>query len=422
MTTPLPATMHAAVMRSFGAPSVLRVEPDVPLPPPFGNAAPLPAAAADRKPWPSPRGRSASLATAPPMALIKVAYTSINPIDWKTRKGEVPRFAVSNPKIIGGDLSGTIIALSPATAANSSSTTTPSFAIGDRVFSLTGLQEFWRPYGAAAEYVAVPLDRLAHVPAGLSLRDAAAIPLAGMTAWQALAPAMPLRGKRVLIHAACGGVGAFAVQIAKAQGAAAVHGTCGPRNLSFLTGELGADGAIDYTAKPFEDDPLAAEGYDVVVDLVGGDYERRSAALLKRRAQRQLDAWAEAAAAEGSDADQQPPFVPRPYLAEVLNSGALREAGGNQAKGAALLLASAAKNFAASVFDRRSSPLYRLIVVKPEARSGGLHDLAALVEQGKLRVFVEREFASMEEIGEAHALVEGGHVRGKVVVRVSGGQ
>jgi NADPH:quinone reductase-like Zn-dependent oxidoreductase len=434
--------MHAAVMRSFGPPSVLSVESDVPLPPPWG-AAPAPSPAApptttpDRRPWPKPRGRSACLATAPPLALVKVAYCSVNPIDWKTRKGEVPRFAVANPKVIGGDLSGVIVALTPAALQQQRQRHRQQqqqqeqhadepghlqqqhrpFDIGDRVYALSGLQEFWRPYGAAAEYAAVPLACLAHAPATLSLRDAAAVPLAGMTAWQALAPAMPLRGKRVLVHAAAGGVGCFAVQIAKAQGAAAVHGTCGPRNASsgFLTAELGADAAIDYTRGPFEDDPLAAEGYDVVVDLIGGDYERRSLELLRRRARAQLDAWAEA------DADQQPPFVPRPYLAEVLNSGALREAQGDLLKGAAKLLANTAKGLAASIFDKRESPLYKLIVVRPEAAPGGLTELSRLIEQGKVRVFVEREFASLERIGEAHALVEGGHVRGKVVVRVGGG-
>jgi len=446
--------MSAAVMRAFGPPSVLRVERDVPLPPPFGDAdAALAWTSAGKK-----KGRHAGGGAAKPqpaLALIRVAYSGVNPIDWKTRKGEVPRFAVANPKIVGGDLSGVIVALTPAAAAaparppsRPTSATSPRagddggddgalptppaprpFCVGDRVFALTGLQEFWRPYGAAAEYAAVPLSRLAHAPSNLSLRDAAAVPLAGMTAWQALRPAMPLRGKRVLVHAACGGVGAFAVQIAKAQGAV-VHGTCGPTNVSFLKGELGADGAIDYTKGPFEDDPLAAGGggggggdddvgYDVVVDLIGGDYERRSLALLRRRAERVQEAWARAAEEGGEPSVA--PFAPRPYLAEVLNSGPLREARGDQLKAAFLLAASAAKNLAAAFFDRRTAPDYKLIVVRAEAREGGLEDLTRLIERGSVRVFVEREFASLEELPAAHELLEAGHVRGKVVVRVGGG-
>jgi len=453
--------MRAAVMRSFGPPSVLRVESDVPLPPPFGppQQAPAPTSSA------AEANANAFRAKRPPanvpLALVKVAYASVNPIDWKTRKGEFPRFLCANPKILGGDLSGVVVALCPLASAPSS--TPPPFRVGDRVFSLTGLQEFWQPYGCAAEYAAVPLDRLAHAPEGLPLREAAAVPLAAMTAWQALSPAFPLAGKRVLVHAAAGGVGAFAVQIARQKGAAVVHGTCGPRNADFLVRELGADAAIDYTAGVFEDHPLAREegGYDVVVDLVGGDYERRSLALLRRRAEWRREAWVREAERGGQSL---PPFAPRPYLAEVrrdrsvgrsvfgpsfcrpragsryqspssidyptfkkkqkkqvLNSGALREAGGNALRGALGLLGSAAAGYGRAFFDRGSSPLYRLIVVRPEARAGGLEDVGAMLAARRVRVFVEREF-SLEDAAEAHALVEAGHVRGKVVLRVGGGE
>jgi NADPH:quinone reductase-like Zn-dependent oxidoreductase len=104
-------------------------------------------------------------------------------------------------------------------------------------------------------------------------------------------------------------------------------------------------------------------------------------------------------------------------LAEVLNSGALREAKGDQLKGALLLAANAAKGLAAAFFDRRAAPMYKLIVVTPKARDG-LEQLAELIEKKQVRVFVEKEFASLEELPAAHELVEGGHVRGKVVVRV----
>lgn len=412
--------MRAALFRSFGPPSVLQVESGIPVPPPFGPAtAPTNAAAAAPLP-PPPKAKPPPAGAA--VALVKVAYASVNPIDWKTRKGEFPRVGVAIPKIVGGDLSGTVVALSAA-AEQQAAASPDALRVGDRVFSLTGLQEPWQGYGATAEYVAVPLSHLARVPPGVPLRAAGAVPLAGMTAWQALAPAMPLAGKRVLVHAAAGGVGGFAVQIAKAQNAAAVHGTCGPRNAEFLTKELGADGAIDYTKGPFEDDPLAAEGYDVVVDLIGGDYERRSAALLRRRAELRREAWARQAAEAGGEgeAGALAPFASRPYLAEVLNSGALREAGGNQLKGALLMLGNVARGMAMSFFDKRASPLYKPIVVRPHARSGGLEALAGLMAEGKLRVFVEREFP-LEEVAAAHELVEGGHCRGKVVVRVGGGE
>lgn len=135
-------------------------------------------------------------------------------------------------------------------ADNASSCCPPQFKPGDKVYALTGQHAFWSTYGTYAQYVCTHESTLAPIPAGLSYQEAAAVPLAAMTAWQALEPSMPLQGKRVLVHAGAGGVGHFAIQIAKAQGAF-VATTCSGRNTDFVS-KLGADRAIDYTKERWE--------------------------------------------------------------------------------------------------------------------------------------------------------------------------
>eukprot|EP00878_Enallax_costatus_P006054 GHUV01006350.1.p1 GENE.GHUV01006350.1~~GHUV01006350.1.p1 ORF type:complete len:220 (+),score=69.53 GHUV01006350.1:308-967(+) len=199
-------TMAAAVFRVFGPPSVLQYERD----------------------FPKPSRRKGEV-------LIKVAAASVNPVDWKTRKGEVPRFTVTRPKIPGGDVAGVVQEADPGS----------QFKPGDRVFGCTGQQAPWSTYGTYAEYVVAPESTLLPIPERTSFHEAASVPLAAMTAWQAVESSMPLSGKRVLVHAGAGGVGSFAIQIAKAQGAY-VATTCSARNADFVTKTLGADRAIDY--------------------------------------------------------------------------------------------------------------------------------------------------------------------------------
>jgi NADPH:quinone reductase-like Zn-dependent oxidoreductase len=139
------------------------------------------------------------------------------------------------PQIPGGDLAGVVVEADEGS----------SFKPGDKVYALTGQHAFWSTYGTYAQYVCTHESTLAPIPSGLSYQEAAAVPLAAMTAWQALEPSMPLQGKRVLVHAGAGGVGHFAIQIAKAQGAF-VATTCSGRNAGFVS-KLGADRAIDYT-------------------------------------------------------------------------------------------------------------------------------------------------------------------------------
>lgn len=204
--------------------------------------------------------------------MVRVAAAAVNPVDAKTRSGAVPRLVVKLPRILGSDVAGVVV--------EADDDSRGGFKKGDRVFACTGQHLFTSAYGTYAELVAAPERCFARVPDRLSLVDAAAVPLAASTAWQALAPRMPLAGKSVLVHAGAGGVGSFAVQIAKAQGAARVVATCGPANVGLVKG-LGATQVVDYTKERFEE---AAPGpYDVIVDTIGGEYEARGLKLLRKR-------------------------------------------------------------------------------------------------------------------------------------------
>ncbi|WP_216898522.1 NADP-dependent oxidoreductase [Nocardia alni] len=215
----------------------------------------------------------------PGEVLVRVTATSVNPADWKLRSGEVTRLG-EPPFTLGFDVSGTVVeAVGDVT----------ELRPGDQVFGM-----FLTRFGAYAEYVAVPANLLAIRPGRLDDADAAALPTAALTAWQALADLRA--GQRILIHAAAGGVGHLAVQIAKARGAYVI-GTARTVNHVFLR-SLGADELIDYTVVDFAE---AVHEVDVVLDLIGGDYGQRSLRTLRADG-RYIDA-------QGSDAEGDPRYV-----------------------------------------------------------------------------------------------------------------
>lgn len=195
----------------------------------------------------------------PGEVLVRVAATSVNAADWKLRAGVVDRLGPP-PFTLGLDVSGTVAAVGQGTT---------DFRPGDEVFGMVRSRS-----GAYAEYVVVPADSLAGKLDFLDHVHAAALPTAGLTAWQALRELQP--GQRVLVHAAAGGVGHLAVQIAKARGTFVI-GTARSANHGFLR-ELGADEVIDYTTTDFT---TAATEIDVVLDLVGGEYGPRSLTILR---------------------------------------------------------------------------------------------------------------------------------------------
>ncbi|MER6187662.1 NADP-dependent oxidoreductase [Streptomyces sp. NPDC001652] len=196
--------------------------------------------------------------------LVRVHAAGVNPVDFKTRAsgaliewGEVPA--------VGWDVSGTVEAVGPGVG---------MFRPGDEVY---GMPLFPRQAGAYAEYVVAPARHLAPKPANLTHVQAAALPLAALTAWQALVDTAGVRaGERVLVHAAAGGVGHLAVQIAKARGAYVI-GTASAGKHDLLR-QLGADEVIDYRTVRFED---AVGDVDVVLDGLGGQNAERSLTVLR---------------------------------------------------------------------------------------------------------------------------------------------
>jgi NADPH:quinone reductase-like Zn-dependent oxidoreductase len=229
------ATMKSVRLHEYGGPEVLRYE-DAPIP-----------------------------QLAPDEVLIEVHASSVNPVDWVMREGYFQAFLpLTFPATLGRDVAGVVQAVGAEVT---------TFRPGDAVFAWVDVS---RP-GAHAEYIAVAADQVRPKPSSLDYFHAAAVPHAGLAAWQILFDIADLSaGQTVLIHAAAGGVGTFAVQLAKWKGARVI-GTASARNLDFLR-RLGVDEAIDYTSTPFE---TVARDVDVVIDTEGGETQQRSWQVLR---------------------------------------------------------------------------------------------------------------------------------------------
>jgi NADPH:quinone reductase-like Zn-dependent oxidoreductase len=222
--------MKAIRIHEFGGPEVLRYE-DVPEPMP-----------------------------GPDEIRIRVMAAGVNPVDWKIRKGLI---RLPLPITMGFDVAGLVDAMGPDVG---------KFQLGDSVFAKAS-----PVHGSYADYTIVKASQSALKPRSIGFIDAAAIPTAGLTAWQMLFDVAGLKGgQKVLIHGAAGGVGSFAVQFAKWKGAHVI-GTASIGNTEFLK-SLGADEVIDYKAQRFEDE---VHNVDVVLDTIGGDTFDRSWGVLK---------------------------------------------------------------------------------------------------------------------------------------------
>ena len=196
--------------------------------------------------------------------LIKVRAASVNPVDYKIRSGAYPVVKQDQlPRVLGRDVAGEIERCGRAVR---------NFKEGDTVYAMLDGGP-----GGYAEYVTVKADLVAPKPGQLDYRAAAAVPLAGLTAWQGLFDHGHLEaGQRVLIHGGAGGVGHLAVQFAKARGAT-VATTVASEDVEFVK-HLGADQVIDYTRERFED---KVREVDLVLDLIAGETQERSWAVLK---------------------------------------------------------------------------------------------------------------------------------------------
>src|SRR3989344_1172365 len=291
--------------------------------------------------------------------LVEVAAASINPIDWKVRAGYLKDFVpLTFPSILGGDFAGVIVETNDVT----------DFKVGDQVFGQAGLLNGGS--GSFAQFAAANPSKIAIKPKSLDYLQSAAMPLAGVSALQAvedhihlnkhLASAKASAGRqKILIHGGAGGIGHFAIQIAKAHGAY-VATTVSARDMQFVK-ELGADQVIDYKVEAFDD---KIDDFDAVFDTVGGETTNKSLKVLK---------------AGGI-------IVPM--------------AGESDGK--------LAKKFKVSAIGQQT-----------DGNPKRLRRLALLVDEGKIRVYIDRVF-TLDQAKEAFEHLEFGHPRGKVVLKIKG--
>ena len=276
--------------------------------------------------------------------LIQVKAAGVNPVDWKIVEGFGKGWlGHAIPHILGCDVAGVVEAVGSKVT---------RFKAGDAVYGYTNLAR----EGTYAEFVIAKESEVTAKPAALDFNNAAALPVATLTASQALFGLAGLAAdQKVLIHAASGGVGSMAVQLAKAQGAYVI-GTASARNGEFVK-SLGADEVIDYTTTRFED---VVKDVDVVVDLIGGETQQRSYAVLKK------GGFLVAAS--------QPPE------AETAKAYGVQSA-----------------------------------MVGAEPSGAKLEEITQLVEAGKIKTFVEKVFP-LSEAKAALKLSQQGRTRGKIVL------
>ena len=285
--------------------------------------------------------------------LIQVVAVDINPIDIKTRQGEgmASRYEKGRPIVLGWDVSGVVVAAGKDVN---------SVKVGDEVF---GMINFPGTGGAYAEYVAAPANQVARKPVDVPHIKAAAATLSALTAWQAIVDHCNIKEcDRVLIHGGAGGVGNFAVQIAKFFKAYVVA-TASAEDSDFVK-ESGADEVIDYKNQKFED---IEQPFDYILDTIGGENFVRSLKVLKP---------------DG--------------LIVILPSNKVDEA--------------------EKTAQEQHIKNFRHILVHPN--NGGMEKIATLLNDCCLQVNIEKVF-DFEDLPKAHELLENGKVRGKVVVTVS---
>jgi NADPH:quinone reductase-like Zn-dependent oxidoreductase len=278
--------------------------------------------------------------------LIRVRAASVNPVDWKIRDGYGKEiFNHQMPLILGWDVAGTIEAVGPEV---------DKFKLGDPVYGYTSLLRD----GAYAEFIVAKQEEIAVKPASLDFVEAAAVPVAALTAWQAMFDTANLEeNQKVLIHAASGGVGSIAVQLAKAKGVYVI-GTSSARNAEFVR-ELGVDEFIDYQATQFE---TVVHDVDVVLDTIGGDTQVRSFGVLRK---------------DG-------------FLVSIVEPPSEQLAAQHGVRS-------------------------KMVGVLPNGTQ--LSEIAALIDSGKVKPFVETVLP-LSEARQAHEMSKSGRTRGKIVLQV----
>lgn len=278
--------------------------------------------------------------------LIRVHAASVNPIDWKIRGGFGKElFNYQMPLILGWDVAGTIEAVGPEV---------DKFELGAPVYGYTSL----RRDGAYAEFAIAKQEEIAAKPVSLDFVQAAAVPIAALTTWQALFDTAALQvNQKVLIHAASGGVGSIAVQLTKAKGAYVI-GTASARNADFVR-ELGVDEFIDYQSTQFE---TVVHDVDVVFDTIGGDTQERSFGVLRTGG----------------------------FLVSIVGAPSPE---------------------LTAQYGVRSA----MLPAQPNATQ--LSEITELIDSGKVKPFVETVLP-LSEARQAHEMSQSGRTRGKIVLQV----
>ncbi|MEV8561482.1 NADP-dependent oxidoreductase [Streptomyces sp. NPDC051917] len=283
----------------------------------------------------------------PNQVLVRVRAAGVNPTDWKHRA--TGGFLGEPPFVLGWDVSGEVAETGIGVAA---------FAPGDEVF---GMLPYPYGHGSHAEYVIAPVRALTHKPAGIDHTQAGALPLVSLTAWQALTEHADIRpGQRVLIHAAAGGVGHVAVQIAKARGAYVI-GTASAGKHDFLR-EIGVDEPVDYRTTDVTE---AVRDVNVVLDTLGGDTSVESLKVLR----------------------------PGGVVVSILPVGS--------------------REFHDEA-ERRGVRAVRMLV---DADRAGMEKIAELVESGKLKATIAGTFP-LADAAKAHEVGDTGRTTGKLVLLV----
>lgn len=306
----------------------------------------------------------------PSDVLIKIHAASVNPIDFKIRDGKL-RFlrSYSFPLILGHDCAGEIIEIGECVS---------DFKVGDRVFS--------RPrngrIGTFAEMIAIDQSEIALMPPNISFEEAASLPLVGLTSWQALLNVAQLRaGQKIFIHAGSGGIGTFAIQLAKSVGAEVWTTTSG-KNLAYVK-SLGADHVINYQTEDFTD---RISEMDVVFDTLGGPARLKSFSVTKR------NGWVVSISG-----------APDYHTANELGLGFWKS------------LVLGAVGLRVRIQAKTAGVNYRFIFMKSSGKE--LKSIADLVAKGAIKPVIDRTFP-ISECQSAIEYSESGRARGKIVIRM----
>ncbi|MEB8801761.1 NADP-dependent oxidoreductase [Bacillus cereus] len=302
--------------------------------------------------------------------LAEIHAASINPIDFKIRDGKVKMLLkYEMPLILGNDFSGVI------TKVGSQVT---RFKVGDEIYARPRKNKI----GTFAEYIAIHEDDIALKPKNLSFEEAASIPLVGLTSYQALHDIMQLqKGQKILIHAGSGGVGTFAIQLAKIMGAT-VTTTASEAGANLVT-SLGADEIINYKTEKFED---ILKNYDAVFDTIGGATLEKSFNIIK--------SGGNIVSVSG---------MPNARFGKEFGSGFFKT----------LLFSLASKKLTA--LEKKHNAQYSFLFMKPSGDQ--LRTIANYIEAGKIKPVIDRVFP-FEDAQKAMEYSESGRAKGKIIVKI----